>query len=315
MQAVIVNQFSEPPTLAELETPEPGDEQILLKVAAAGINPVDVAITQGAFESMIPATFPLILGSDVVAEVVAVGPGQSKFSVGDHVFGQLFVPPLGSAGTFAEYVRVAEDVPLVPLPDGLDPATAAALPTPGGTAQQLADWLADVAGKSVLVVGAGGGVGSYLTQILAKRGAEVIAADSARNSVRLLEYGAATTIDYTAAPLVDAVRQQHPDGIDALVDLANDAEGFASHASQVRTGGAAITTRHAADVEGLEAEGLRAANFELQATAELFARLGKAVVDGELVVPPVTEVRLDVVPSLLAPDAAALAGKTVIRFP
>lgn len=315
MHAVIVNQFNDPPTLAEIDTPELGDQQILLKVAAAGVNPIDVKITQGAFESMIPATFPLILGSDVVAEVVDVGARASKMSVGDRVFGQLLVAPLGSAGTYAEYVRVGEDAPLAPLPDGLDPVTAAALPTPGATAQQLADWLGDVANKTVLVVGAGGGVGSYLTQMLAKRGAKVIANVRAPDAARVSDYGAAATIDHTAAPLPEAVGAQYPDGVDALVDLANDGGGFASLASHVRRGGAAVSTVYAADVEGLEQAGLRAANFNLQATKEDFSKLGAAVVDGELVPPPVQEVSLEEIPALLATDAAGVAGKTVIRLP
>jgi NADPH:quinone reductase-like Zn-dependent oxidoreductase len=95
------------------------------------MNPMDRALASGAWKPM-PATFPMVLGVDGAGVVEQLGPGASRFSVGDDLFGQLLIAPLGSAGTYAEYVAVTEDAPLARVPGGLDDVIAAALPTAGG---------------------------------------------------------------------------------------------------------------------------------------------------------------------------------------
>src|SRR5260370_21480364 len=107
-----------------------------------------------------PATFPMGLGADGAGVVEQRGPGASRFSLGDDLFGQLLIPPLGSAGTYAGYVAVTEDAPLARVPRGLDDVVAAALPTVGGTRLELVEVLEPLARKTVPLVGAGGGVGS-----------------------------------------------------------------------------------------------------------------------------------------------------------
>ena len=91
------------------------------------------------------------------------GPARPRFAPGDEVFGQLLIAPLGSAGTYAEYVACREDAPLARIPAGLDPVTAAVLPTAGGAGMAIAESLASLDGKTVLIVGAGA-VGSFATQ-------------------------------------------------------------------------------------------------------------------------------------------------------
>ena len=88
---------------------------------------------------------------------------RARFVLGDEVFGQLVVPPLGSAGTYAERVAVSQDANLARVPHGMDLVTAAALPTAGGTALDIADRLGPLGGKTVLINGAAGGIGSFLT--------------------------------------------------------------------------------------------------------------------------------------------------------
>ncbi len=95
-------------------------------------------------------------------------------------------------------------------------------------------------GKTVLIVGAGGGVGSFATQLAVNAGAHVIANVRAAVAGRMRDYGAAETVDRTKVSLPDTVRQAHPGGLDVLIDLVSDAEGFAALASLVRPGG----TRH-----------------------------------------------------------------------
>src|SRR5579862_6463817 len=133
MRAVTVTEYGATPALTDIPAPAPGVGQVLIKLGAAGMNPMDRTLASGDWTPM-PATFPMVLGADGAGTVEKLGEGTSKFSVGDDLFGQLLIAPLGSAGTYAEYLAVTEDAPLARVPPGLDPVTAAALPTAGGTA-------------------------------------------------------------------------------------------------------------------------------------------------------------------------------------
>jgi NADPH:quinone reductase-like Zn-dependent oxidoreductase len=300
--------------MAEMPTPEPGQGQVLLKMRAAGMNPMDRTLAAGAWKPM-PATFPMVLGADGAGVVEQLGEGASRFSVGDDLFGQLLIAPLGSAGTYAEYVSVSQDAPLAPVPGGLDDVVAAALPTAGGAGLALVDLLEPLADKTVLIVGAGGGVGSFATQFAANAGANVLANVRARDAERMRAYGATETIDHTAVALPDAVRQAHPDGVDALLDLVSDAAGFAALASLVSPGGTAVTTQYVADEPALRAAGITGVNFALPMSTELLNRVSEAVADRRIVVPPITRISLEEAPAALDPARARPAsGKIVITF-
>src|ERR1700735_4766309 len=156
MRAVAVSENHAEARLGEYEQPTAGQGQILVKVQAAGMNPMDTAIANGAFSESIPATFPLILGADVAGVVEAIGDGTDRYAIGDRVFGQLLGPPLGASGAYAEYAAIAEDATVATVPDTLSSEVAAALPTPGVTALQLARSVEPSAAKTVVVVGAGG---------------------------------------------------------------------------------------------------------------------------------------------------------------
>jgi NADPH2:quinone reductase len=311
MRAVIVNEYGGDPVIADLSMPQPGAGQVLIKLEAAGMNPMDRTLLSGAWKPA-PATFPMVLGADGAGVVEQVGEGARRFSRGDKVFGQLLIAPIGSAGTYAEYVAVAEDAPLARVPDGLDPVLAAAVPTSGGAALALMDLLEPLTGKTVLIVGAGGGIGSFATQFAANAGAHVIANVRRDAAERLRAYGAAETVDHTAVSLPNAVGQAHPEGIDALVDLASDAEAFPSLAALVRAGGTAVTTKYVADIDTLAAAGVSGINFALQASPELFERVAESLVSGRIVAPPIIRISLEEAPAALTetrPD-----GKTVITL-
>jgi NADPH2:quinone reductase len=314
LRAITVTEYGATPGIAEVPTPEPGPGQVLVKVRAAGMNPMDSVLASGDWRPM-PATFPMVLGADVAGLVEKLGDGTSRFSVGDDLFGQLLIAPIGSAGTYAEYVAVTEDAPLARVPSGLDDVVAAALPTAGGAGLALVDSLEPLADKTVLIVGAGGGVGSFATQFAANAGGNVIANSRQRDAERMRAYGAIETIDHTAVPLLDGVRQAHPDGIDVLLDLVSDANGFAALASLVRPGGSAVTTQYVADQAALGATGITGINFALPSSSELFERVAEAVADGRIVAPPITRISLDEVPaSLSSTQARHATGKTVITL-
>jgi NADPH:quinone reductase-like Zn-dependent oxidoreductase len=314
MRAITVTEYGATPAIGEVPTPEPGHGQVLLKLRAAGMNPMDSVLASGEWKPM-PATFPMVLGADGAGVVEKLGGGESRFSVGDDLFGQLFIAPLGSAGTYAEYVAVGEDAPLARVPAGLDDVVAASLPTAGGAALQLVDLLEPLTDKTVLIVGAGGGVGSFATQFAVNAGGHVIANVRDQDAERMRAYGAPETIDHTKVSLPDAVREVHPDGIDALLDVVSDAKNFAVLASLVKAGGTAVTTKYVADDEALRANGVTGINFAMQASSELFERVAEAVADGRIVAPPITRISLEeALAALKSAQARPTSGKTVITL-
>jgi NADPH:quinone reductase-like Zn-dependent oxidoreductase len=311
MRAITVSSYGASPSVTELPTPQAGPGQVLIATRAAGMNPMDMQIANGGWQGQMPAQFPMVLGADLAGTVAEDGPGAARFAPGDEVFGQLLIPPLGSAGTYAQYVAVGEDAPLARIPAGLDPVTAAALPTVGVSAMQIAESLAPLNGKIVLIVGAAGGIGSFLTQIAAQAGAHVDAVAPPAEAERMMGYGAAETVDRAAMPLPEAIARTHPDGIDVLVDVASDAAQFAALAGHVRPGGTALTTRYLADTETLAKAGVTGVNFQLSMAAPLLDRLAARVAGGSIVAPPITRVSLDDVPALLG---RRTEGKTVITM-
>jgi len=311
MRAITVSSYGASPSLTELPAPQAGPGQVLIAIQAAGMNPMDTQIANGGWQSVMPGTFPMVLGADLAGTVQEDGPGVARFAPGDEVFGQLLIPPLGSTGTYAQYVACSEDAPLARRPAGLDPVTAAALPTVGVTAMQIAESLAPLDGKIVLIVGAAGGVGSFLIQFAAQVGAHVDAVAPPAERERMTGYGAAETIDRAAMPLPEAIARAHPDGIDVLVDVASDAGQFAALAGHVRPGGTALTTRYVADPETLARAGVTGVNFALSMTATLLDQLAAQVAAGSIVPPPITRVSLDDVPAMLG---RRTEGKTVITM-
>ncbi|MEU0190977.1 NADP-dependent oxidoreductase [Streptomyces afghaniensis] len=313
MRAVIVNGYGQTPVLGDVPTPRPGPHQLLIRLRAAAVNPIDRSLAHGDWRIMFPGTFPMVLGTDGAGIVESVGEGTSRFAPGDVVSGLLLIPPIGATGTYAEYVAVDEDAPLARVPDAMDLDVAAALPTIGMTGLALTLMLAPLEGRTVLIVGARGGVGSMATQFAVRAGAYVIAVAPDIAAERMRRYGAAEIIDPTAVSLPEAVQRAHPDGIDALIDVAGDADRFASLAKLVRPGGSAVTTRFVADAGALEAIGVTETNFVLAASGRLLDRVVQSVAAGDVVAPPITRVPLEEAPAVVTGTVrGATEVKTVI---
>jgi NADPH2:quinone reductase len=312
VRAVTVSDYGASPVVMDLPTPAAGPGQVLIKLAAAGMNPMDAELASGEWRPE-PATFPMVLGVDGAGIVDALGEGTTRFSQGDRIFGQLLISPIGSAGTYAEYVAVTAEAPLALVPDGLDLVGAAAVPTIGGTGLTLVDSLEPLEDKTILVIGAGGGDASFAIQYAVIAGAQVIANVHASAEEQVRSYGVAETIDDTTLPVGETVRRAHRDGIDVLIDLVSDAERFSSLASLVRPGGTAVSTRYVADPRALSASGVRAVNFVLRETSEVLERVAEDLVDGRIVAPPINRIALDEVPTAMGSSHHRRSeGKTVI---
>ncbi|MEU9993929.1 NADP-dependent oxidoreductase [Streptomyces sp. NPDC050848] len=250
MRAVVVEQWGGPEQLVEreVERPEPGLNEVLVRVHAAGVNPVDWKTR--ASGALIDWDALPIVGWDVSGTVEAVGPGVGNLRVGDEVFGMPLFPR--QAGGYAEYV-VAPARHLAPKPASLTHVEAAALPLAALTAWQALVDAADVQpGERVLVHAAAGGVGHLAVQIAKARGAYVIGTASAAKHELLRELGADEAVDYREARFEDVVSD---------VDIVLDALGgeTAERSLKVlRTGGRLITLPGPDDVPAAP-EGVRAA--------------------------------------------------------
>ena len=193
--------------------PSPGPAEVLIRVAAAGINPLDHQLRSGYVRELnghVP--FPQVLGMEAAGTVLAVGDEVTGLAVGDRVTGFA----LTGAGTYVgTTLLLAEST--ARIPDGLPETWAATIPIAGTTALDVLDQLALPAGASLLVNGIGGGVGIAVAQIARDRGLVVVGTGSAAKRDRATATGAAF-VDYTAGDVVDRLRAQAPDGFDAVVD-------------------------------------------------------------------------------------------------
>ncbi|MFI0928466.1 NADP-dependent oxidoreductase [Streptomyces sp. NPDC021012] len=194
----------------DVPRPRPGPGEVLIRVAAGSFNPTEAALRAGLLQSFFPVDLPYVLGWDVAGTVAEIGAGAKGFAVGDRVIGRL-----DGGGAAAEYVRAPAAV-LTAAPKSIPLAHAAALPVAGLTAWQAVFEHGRVArGRRVLVNGAGGGVGGFVTQLAKHVGAEVIATAGPRSTEAVLRQGADHVVDYTARSVSAAL-----DGpVDILLNL------------------------------------------------------------------------------------------------
>jgi NADPH:quinone reductase-like Zn-dependent oxidoreductase len=284
MKAFAIDEFGQPGSLHDVPVPEPAEGEVRVRVAAAGLNPFDNAVVRGNLKDRMKHGFPLVPGMDGSGTVDAVGPGVSAWSVGDEVFGSVGKGHLGE-GTLAELVSMSV-VTIARKPSTIEHATAAAIPTAGVTALNMADALALGDGQTVVAVGATGGVGSYLVQLAVRRGARVVVVSQGENADYARRLGAADVVDYTAGDVADAVRSRYPDGIDAIADMHGDRDGLARLAEQVRSGGHVASIVGAVDAS-LADRGIQATNVMGRVTTESLEALSGMMEAGEIAAPEI----------------------------
>lgn len=242
MRAIRQDSLGGPDVLrvVEVAKPEPSPTEVLVRVHAAGVNPVDWKTRAGGGFLGAP---PFTVRWDVAGVVEAVGGGVTRFAVGDRVFGMPRFPR--EAGGYAEYVT-SPSRQLARTPDRLGDIEAAALPLVALTAWQALVDTADVQpGQRVLVHAGAGGVGHLAVQIAKARGAHVIATARESNHAFLAELGADEAIDYTREDVGATVR-----GADVVLDLVGGETGLRSLPA-LRDGGLLISVPTSADVEPL----------------------------------------------------------------
>ncbi|MDX6477024.1 MAG: NADPH:quinone reductase, partial [Gaiellaceae bacterium] len=222
MRAFTLDSFDEPPALRDdLPEPEPGANEVVVRVRASSVNPVDNFVAAGALKEMVEHEFPVIIGRDFAGTVERVGAAVSRYQVGDEVFGFLrHANPTVHEGSWAELIGIPEDDFAAAKPAGLDFAHAGAAPLAAITALAAFDALAPASGETVVVVGATGGVGSFFVQLAAGVGASVVAPAFPDDHDYLRGLGAGELVDRNGDVLA-AIREAHPDGVAAILDLVS----------------------------------------------------------------------------------------------
>jgi alcohol dehydrogenase len=232
MKALAIRRYKAPMELMELPRPEPGPGELLVRVRAAGVNPLDYKIRDGAVKVLLSFSFPLVLGTDLAGDVEAIGPGVTRFKIGDAVYSRLDNDRIGA---FAEYALVRERA-AARKPARLDYAQAASLPLVGLTAWQALIELARLrAGQKVLIHAGSGGVGTFAIQLAKHLGAQVATTASVRNHALVKSLGADLVIDYQTTPFEAVARDQ---------DLVLDTQGgdtLLRSFEAVKPGGVVVT--------------------------------------------------------------------------
>lgn len=230
MKAAIINEYgnNEVVRLVDIERPKPKAGEILVKVHAAGVNPVDWKIRSGAGQRL-GMTLPVHMGGELVGTVEELGAGVEGFAQGEAIFGMVHT------GAFAEYAT-AKAADMVRKPSNLDFVQAAALPLAGSTAwQAIFDEAGLTGGQRLLITNSSGGVGSLAVQFAKARGAHVTAVTSARNEEFVRSLGADDVIDYTSQPFEQAARD-----MDVVFDTIGG-ETFQRAFHTLRKGGFMVT--------------------------------------------------------------------------
>ena len=199
----------------DVPAPQPGPGDVRIKVSAAGLNPVDFKFRRGALRPINHVRLPIIAGCEVAGTVEAVGPGPSRFAVGDRVYARVDKTRLGA---FAELVCVQQEF-VAAMPASLGFAEAAGLPLAGLTAlQALRDELAVGRGTRLFISGGAGGVGTLAIQLAKYFGAEVTTTASVRGDALVRRLGADHVIDYTRENFAEVLHD-----VDAVLDLVGGA--------------------------------------------------------------------------------------------
>ncbi|MUO32156.1 NADP-dependent oxidoreductase [Enterococcus gallinarum] len=275
-RAVVINEYGGKEKLAEAKVslPELGADQVLVKVAATSINPIDWKLREGYLKQMFPWSFPIILGWDVAGEIVEVGQKVKDYHVGDRVFAR---PETTRFGTYADYTIVDTNL-LAPLPESIVFTEAAAVPLAGLTAlQALFDHGSLKAGEKVLIHAGAGGVGTYAIQLAKNAGAYVITTASPRNHELVKKLGADEVIDYHTTDFEEVLSD---------IDLVFDTMGGEIQKksfSVLKEHGRLISVLSIEDETLAATKQIEAKAIWLRTNGEQLSELAKLMADGKLV--------------------------------
>jgi NADPH:quinone reductase-like Zn-dependent oxidoreductase len=303
MKAVRLNQGGQPVQIEDFPQPTPAAGEVLVRVHAAGVNPVDRIIALGYMEAYFPA--PLTLGMDFAGDVVTVGEGVTHVKAGDAVYG---MSP--AAGTFAEYA-VVKAIGIALKPRSLDYVQAAAVPLSGLSAWQILFQNVQLkSGERLLIHGAGGGVGTIAVQLAKSVGAYVIAHDKGDKAQLLPSLGADEFINADSERFEDKAAN-----LDVVLDFVGGQGEYVERSLAVlRPGSRLVTAAMQVDSEPAAQRGITASGFYTQPTIEHLTSLAEAIDAGKVRVIVNQTFPLDDVQTALYANPAG-GGKVVLTIP
>jgi len=281
MKAVVIHSYGGSEVLKVEDVPRlvPKEDEILIRVIAASVNPVDVAIRKGYLAELIGNKFPLILGMDASGIVEKTGAKITKFKDDDPVYAFF---TLASEGGYAEFVTAKENE-VASKPKAVTYTQAAAVPAAGSTAWQV---LVDVAklgaGQTLLIHGGSGGVGHLAIQIAKALGAKVIATASTTNQDFIKKMGADVAVDYTKTKFEEVAKD-----VDVVLDMVGG-ETLKRSYGVVKRGGILISIADDVDQKELDAHGIRGVAFRCEPKASVLEDLAK-LIDAKKIMPVVSQ--------------------------
>ena len=306
MKAIVLHEYGGPEVLKyeDAPRPEPKENEVLVRVMAAGVNPVDALIRSGKYAKVFGTNLPLVPGYDIAGVVDKIGTKVAKLKVGDAVYAY----PMWGGG-YAEYA-VATDGEAALKPKTISFVEAAGVPLAALTAWQA---LIDVAkidkGQTVLIHGGSGGVGSFAIQIAKARGAKVIATASTSNQDLLKQLGADVAIDYTKQKFEDVAKD-----VDVVLDSVGK-DTLARSYGIVKKGGLIASLVARPDQAELDKYGIRGAPISVKPNASELAEITK-LIDEKKIKPIVSQV-LPLTEAVKAQEQAAThhtRGKIVLKI-
>ncbi len=282
MKAVVIHSYGGREVLVSEKVPVPEitDDEVLIKVHAAGVNPVDWKVRAGYLKEMIPYQFPLILGWDVSGTVVKKGSNVTRLSVDDEVYA---LADISRNGAYAEFIAVKTDGVAL-KPNSLDHVHAASVPLAALTAWQSIFSAADLSeGQKILIHAAAGGVGSFAVQLAKWKGAHILGTASARNKEFLLGLGVNEVIDYTVTSFEDVAED-----VDVVLD-AMGGEVQERSWKTLRSGGILVSILGPPEEKRAAEFGVRGAGVFVQPDAQQLTEIAELIDNGH-VKPEVTEI-------------------------
>lgn len=282
MKAVQIHKYGGSNELIYEDAPKPviNEQQVLVKIYASGVNPVDWKTREGRRPDAKERSFPIILGWDMSGVIEEIGDNVRGFNLGDEVYG---LPDSSKNGTYAEYIAVdANQIALKPL--SIDHVAAASLPMAGLTAWQgLFDHGNLQSGERILINGAAGGVGTMAVQLAKWKGAHVVGTASENNKAFLNDLGADEVIDYHREDFLNALKN-----FDLVFDLiGGDIQNKLLEI--LKPGGTLVSTVGIVNKELIDNKGLKGIQYMARGNRDQLTQISK-LVDEEKIKPVVEEV-------------------------
>jgi NADPH2:quinone reductase len=301
--------------VGELDIPEPGPDQVLVKIGAASVNPIDRRLRAGELTEYISRTYPVVPGWDMAGRIVKLGENVTDWQVGDDILGLAFTWSI-QHGSYAEYAPI--DVSAITRkPAHLSFEEASALPLVSLTAwQALIEFGELKAGQSVLIQAGAGGVGSIAIAIAKHVGARVYTTTRQTNFAYVKSLGADVLIDYTVKDYREVVRSHEPDGVDLVLECLLG-EGIAEDAIRLAKDGGAVAymNNEPPEMAEIAQRNIKAEFLHHRADGAMLTELVSLFEQGVLQVPEIKVMQLeDAVEAHNQSEAGRTRGKVVLHI-